>query len=174
MNRSRNKSSDALWGFLDGLKHHLREVREDQKAFTLSLRRTCEYFKVDDGCIAVLTPDGSRADIISVIPRGGQWDLDRLATFLRKQRISISRNILMAPVNRRGRLWAVLALRAEREFQWHTDLDALRRIAKLISESIELMDWQRTTEVRSRIDRQVLEKLRPRTSSTKFWMACDP
>ena len=161
MNRSRNKSSDALWGFLDGLKHHLREVREDQKAFTLSLRRTCEYFKVDDGCIAVLTPDGSRADIISVIPRGGQWDLDRLAAFLRKQRISISRNILMAPVSRRGRLWAVLALRAQREFQWHTDLDALRRIAKLISESIELMDWQRTTEVRSRIDRQVLEKLRP-------------
>jgi len=161
MNRSRNKSSDALWGFLDGLKHHLREVREDQKAFTLSLRRTCEYFEVPDGCIAVLTPDGSRADIIAVIPRGGQWDLDRLAAFLRKQRISISRNILMAPVSRRGRLWAVLALRAEREFQWHTDLDALRRIAKLISESIELMDWQRTTEVRSRIDRQVLEKLRP-------------
>ena len=161
MSSSRNRSSDALWGFLDGLKHQLREVREDQKAFTLSLRRTCEHFKVNDGCIAVLTPDGSRAEIISVIPRGGQWDLDRLAAFLRKQRISISRNILMAPVNRRGRLWAVLALRAQREFQWHTDLDALRRIAKLISESIELMDWQRTTEVRSRIDRQVLEKMRP-------------
>ena len=161
MSDSHLTSSDTLWGFLDELKYHLRAVREDQKALTLSLRRTCEHFKVDDGCIAVLTPDGSRADMISVVPRGAKWDADSLAAFLRKQRRSIPPNIIMASVNRRGRVWAVLALKGERGFQWHTDLAALRRIAKLISESIELMDWRRTIEVRSRIDRKILEQLRP-------------
>jgi two-component system, NtrC family, sensor kinase len=161
MSDSHLTSSDTLWGFLDELKYHLRAVGEDQKALTLSLRRTCEHFKVDDGCIAVLTPDGSRADMISVVPRGAKWDADSLAAFLRKQRISVPPNIIMASVNRRGREWAVLALRGERQFQWHTDLAALRRIAKLISESIELMDWRRTIEVRSRIDRKILEQLRP-------------
>ena len=38
---------------------------------------------------------------------------------------------------------------------------ALRRVAKLISESIEVIDWKRNIEVRSQIDRKMLEQLRP-------------
>ena len=52
----------SLWAFLDELKSCLRAASDDQKALTLSLRRTCEHFKIDDGCIAILTPDGSQAD----------------------------------------------------------------------------------------------------------------
>jgi nitrogen-specific signal transduction histidine kinase len=161
MEKQRIASTDSLWRFLDELKYHLRAVREDQKALTLSLRRTCEYFNVDEGCIAALTPDGARADVIAVVPGGGQWDLDHLAAFLQKRRPSIPPNIIMVPVNRRDRVWAVLALRGRHEFQWNTDLWALRRIAKLISESVDLTDWQRAVEVRSRIDHKILEKLRP-------------
>src|SRR5215470_4044912 len=105
-----------LWIFLDELKSSLRAVREDQNALRLSLRRTCELFKVGDGCIATLTHDGSRAELISVIPRGGQWDLGLLSAFLQKQRADIPPNIIMAPVYRRGRSWAVLALRGHRKF----------------------------------------------------------
>src|SRR5499427_514761 len=151
----------ALWIFLDELKSYLRAVREDQKALWLSLRRTCDHFKVGDGCIATLTPDGSRANLVSVIPRGGKWDLSLLAAFLQKQRPSLPSNIILAPVHRRGRLWAVLALRGQREFELPSGYIALRRIAKLISESIEVIDWQRTIEVRSQIDRKILEQLRP-------------
>ena len=104
-----------LWVFLDELKSSLRAVREDQNALRLSLRRTCELFKVGDGCIATLAHDGSRAELISVIPRGGQWDLGLLSAFLQKQRADIPPNIIMAPVYRRGRSWAVLALRGQRE-----------------------------------------------------------
>jgi len=161
MEKQRIASTDSLWRFLDELKYHLRAVRQDQKALTLSLRRTCEYFNVDEGCIAALTPDGARADVIAVVPGGGQWDLDHLAAFLQKRRPNIPPNIIMVPVNRRDRVWAVLALRGRHEFQWNTDLWALRRIAKLISESIDLTDWQRAVEVRSRIDHKILEKLRP-------------
>ena len=150
-----------LWIFLDELKSSLRAVREDQNALRLSLRRTCELFKVGDGCIATLTPDGSRAELISVIPRGGQWDLGLLSAFLQKQRADIPPNIIMAPVYRRGRSWAVLALRGQHKFELPSGYLVLRRIAKLMSETMETIDWQRTIEVRSRIDRKILEQLRP-------------
>jgi signal transduction histidine kinase len=65
----------------------------------------------------------------------------------------------MAPVNRRGRLWAVLALRGQRDFNRY--FRALRRVARSISESIELIDWQRTIEVRSQIDRKIFKQVRP-------------
>src|SRR5690348_8542164 len=94
-------SDTAVWAFLDDLRSDLRAVRDDNRALTLSLRRTCEHFKVDDGCIAILTPDGSRADLVSVIPRGASWDLDLLAAFLQKQRPRIPPSIIMAPVHRR-------------------------------------------------------------------------
>jgi hypothetical protein len=99
-------SSDvAFWIFLDELKNNLRAVREDQHALRLTLRRSCEHFKVDDGCIAVVAPDGSHVELIAVIPRGGRWDLDCLAAFLQKQRPRIPPNIIMAPIQRRGGLW---------------------------------------------------------------------
>jgi nitrogen-specific signal transduction histidine kinase len=159
MNKPDSSSNDvALWAFLDELKNNLRSVREDQNALRLSLRRTCEHFKVDDGCIGVLTPDRSQAELMSVVPRGGRWDLAFLAAFLRKQRPRIPPNMVIAPVHRRGRLWAVLALRGQQEFQIPSDYIALRRIAQLISESIELLDWHRTIEVRSQIDRKIFEK----------------
>jgi two-component system NtrC family sensor kinase len=161
MNQPRITSDIALWVFLDELKSCLKAVSDDKRALTLSLRRTCEHFKVDDGCIAILTPDGSRAELISVLPRGASWDLDCFALFLQKQRARIPQDIIMAPVNRRGRLWAALALRRQREFERYSDLRALSRIAKLISESIEVIDWQRTIEVRSQIDRKIFKELRP-------------
>jgi two-component system, NtrC family, sensor kinase len=163
MNEPDSTSSDvALWAFLDELKNHLGAVREDQNALRLSLRRTCEHFKVEDGCIAIATPDGSRAELISVIPRGGKWDLVCLAAFLKTQRPRIPPNIIMAPVRRRGRLWAVLALRGQGEFEIPSSYIALRRVAKLISESIEVVDWQRNIDVRSQIDRKILGQLRPK------------
>jgi signal transduction histidine kinase len=162
MNDPRNNASDiALWVFLDELKNNLRAVREDQNALRLSLRRTCEHFEVDNGCIAVVTPDGSPAELISVIPRGGKWDLACLAAFLQKQRPRIPRDIIMAPVHRRGRLWAVLALRGQQQFEIPSSYIALRRVANLISEAIQVIDWQRNIEVRSQIDRKILEQLRP-------------
>ena len=131
MNDPPNNSSDvAFWLFLDELKNSLRAVREDQNALRLSLRRTCEHFKLDDGCIAVATPGTLRAEVMTVIPRGGKWDLDCLAAFLQKQRPRIPSNIIMAPIQRRGRLWGVLALREaqsagvtpviETNCHWHT------------------------------------------------------
>src|SRR5215831_12628044 len=163
MNELRDVSNDnAFCIFLDELKNNLRAVREDQNALRLSLRRSCEHFKVNDGCIAVAAPGGSRAELIAVIPRGGKWDLGCLAAFLQKQRPRIPPNIIMAPIQRRSRLWGVLALRGEREFEIPSSYMALRHVANLVSETIEVIDRERNIEVRSQIDRKILEQLRPR------------
>src|SRR5260370_15785687 len=151
----------ALWSFLEQLKTQLRTIREDRKALRFCLRFTCEHFQVTEGCLAVQHPDGLEAELMSVIPRTGQWDSGLLAAFLRRQNPAIPRNIIMAPVSRRGRLWAVLALKSQREFE-RQSARALIRIARMISESIEAMDWQRIVEVRSRIDRKMMEQLRPK------------
>jgi len=158
---ARSTPRDAsLWIFLEELKGSLRGVREDKNALRLSLRRTCEHFEVGDGCIATLAPDGSRTELISAIPRASNWEWKLLAAFLQKQRPRIPPHIIMAPIHRRGGLWAVLALRRARRFVLPSDYIALRRIAKLISESIEVIDWQRTIEVRSQIDRKIVAPLR--------------
>ena len=163
MNEPRDVSNDIAFSiFLDELKNNLRAVREDRNALRLSLRRSCEHFKVDNGCIAVAASDRSHVDLIAVIPRGGKWDLDCLTAFLLKQRPRIPPNIIMAPIQRRGRLWAVLALRGEREFKIPSSYIALKRVANLISETIEIIDRERNIEVRSQIDRKILEQLRPR------------
>src|SRR5436305_6575589 len=98
-----------FWVFLDDLRSKLRAVREDQNALRLSLRRSYEHFQVNEGCIAVAAPGGSRAELLAVVPRGGKCDLYCLAAFLQKQRPWIPPNIIMAPVQRRGRLCGVLA-----------------------------------------------------------------
>lgn len=150
----------ALWLFLDELRTYLRSIREPQKAFALALRRTCDHFKVNEACVATLNPDSPRAEIAFAIPRGARWDLELLATFLKQQRVDFPSNLIVAPIQRRGRLSAVLALRGD-GFKHPLDHLALRRIARLISESIELIDRRRTMEVRAQIDRKILEQLRP-------------
>ena len=162
MSGTREASSDiAFWIFLDELKNNLRAVREEENALRLSLRRSCEHFEVDDGCIAALA-GGARAELIAAIPRGGKWDLGCLAAFLAKQRPRIPPNVIMAPIQRRNRLWGVLALRGDRDFEIPSSYMALRRVTNLISEAIEDIDRERNIEVRSQIDRKILEQLRPR------------
>jgi two-component system NtrC family sensor kinase len=163
MNEPREPFGDIpFWVFLDDLRSKLRAVREDQNAIRLSLRRSCEHFQVNDGCIAVAAPGGSRAELIAVVPRGATWDLGCLAAFLQKQRPRIPPNIIMAPVQRRGRLWGVMALRGERDFEIPASYMALRRVANLISETIEVIDRERNIGVRCQIDRKILEQLRTR------------
>src|SRR5213079_1421138 len=97
-----NDSRDiALLAFLDQLKSDLKAVCDDRTAIRLSLRRCCEHFRAQSGCVAVATPDRSRVELMSVIPKGGEWDLSSLAEFLSQSRPRIAANIIMAPVHRR-------------------------------------------------------------------------
>jgi two-component system NtrC family sensor kinase len=152
-----------LLRFLNRLDGRLKSVGDDQKALWLSLRSTCDFFKATDACVALLPPGKALAELMFVIPREGAWDLDLLTAFLHRQKPAIPPNMLLAPLNRRDRLWAVLGLRSrEGEFDRNVDPRALLRIARAVSESIHRMDWERIVEVRSRIDHKIMEQLRPK------------
>jgi K+-sensing histidine kinase KdpD len=71
-------------------------MRDDKKALRFSLRLTCEHFNQADGCLAVVTPGSSQTKLVSVIPRRSEWDLDLLGRVLRKEKVTILRNIIMA------------------------------------------------------------------------------
>src|SRR2546427_13214544 len=86
----------ALWSFLDQLETQLRTIREDRKALRFCLRLTCEYFQVHEGCFAILCPDGSEAEAVSLVPRDCQCDLNLLDAFLRHVNPAFPRTILRA------------------------------------------------------------------------------
>ena len=159
-----NPEAEAkLLRFLDRLDGRLKSVGDDQKALWLSLRSTCDFLKATDACVAVLPPGKALAELMFVIPREGVWDLDLLTAFLHRQKPAIPSHTLLAPLNRRNRLWAVLGLRTRgSEFDRNVDLPALHRIARAVSESIHGMDWKRIVEVRSQIDHKIMEQLRPK------------
>src|SRR5262245_21089340 len=104
-------------------------MRDGKKALRFSLRLTCEHFKQAEGCLAVLSPGSWQTKLVSVIPRRSEWNLDLLRGFLRKEKVTIPRNTIMAPVSHRRRLWAVLALKRQRDFDRHS-ARALSRIAR--------------------------------------------
>jgi len=70
--------------------------------------------------------------------------------------------LLRVPVARRGRAWAhMLFQRRETAFD-RTDVQAARRIAETVSRLVRNIDRIRSAEVRSRIDRKMMEQLRPK------------
>jgi signal transduction histidine kinase len=148
--------------FLNEMHLRLRQVRDDRKALWLSLRSTCHFFKANDACLAVLSAGSDFAELMFSLPREAAWDLGLLTAFLRRQRPLIPRNTLLAPLNRGGRLWAVMGLRLQDGQFSRNAGTALYRIAHAVSDSIQLMDWERIVEVRSRIDRKIMEQLRPK------------
>src|SRR5262245_9491772 len=153
---------NRLPSFLNQLSAQLRQVREDRKALWLSLRSTSQFLKADAACLAVLPSGSDLAQMTFSVPRRATWDRNLLTAFLRREKPPIPNHILLAPLNRAGRLWAVMGLRLERGQFSRNAASAAYRIASAVSDSIQLMDWERIVEVRSRIDRKIMEQLRPK------------
>jgi len=86
-----------------------------------------------------------------------------LTAFIRRQMPAVPPDILLLPLNRRDRLWAVLGLRfQEGKFARYADVRAAHRIARAVAEGIQQMDWEKIVEVRSGIDHKIMEQLRPK------------
>src|SRR6266705_1878089 len=91
----------AAFKFLDGLSAHLKDVREPRKALRHALRDTRELFEATHGCIATLQSGRPEADLLFTLPQDGNWDLGALTRFIRNERPSTPRDMLIAPVRRR-------------------------------------------------------------------------
>jgi len=158
-----------LFRFREALSTQLKQTRDVTKALRHSLRATREFFEASHAAIAVARPGEAEAELLLALPEDPHWDLGLLAAFIGNRYPAIPPDLLMAPLRRGGRTWAAMALRRRAPF----DRGAIRpllEIAVAVSESIERIDLERMLEVRDRIDRKMMERLR---ASDLFYQILD-
>src|SRR5712691_6911438 len=152
----------AAFKFLDGLQAHLKGVREAQKALRHALRDSCEFFQATYGCVAAVQAGRPEADLLFTLPKDGDWNPDVLARFIRDAHPPVQRDMLIAPVRRRGGAWGAIALsRPGRSYDRYEGRQ-LVRVATALSEAIHRIDSDRMEGVPDRIDRKVMEQIDPK------------
>jgi two-component system NtrC family sensor kinase len=151
-----------LLRFLDDLEAHLRQVRESRKALAYALRLTRDFFGAEAGVVALSRPGRAEAELLIEQPSRRNWDRAFLARFARGTHLTIPPEMILAPIQRRGRPWGSLALvRRTPPFEKGT-WRWLHRATFLVSERLAQIDRDRMVEVRDRLDRKIMEQLRPK------------
>jgi signal transduction histidine kinase len=147
---------------IDELEAQLREVSDLHRAVRLAQRAGAALMGADDACVALLMPGQEDATLLQPVQSRAPWDVKLLGAFARGQKTAAPEEVAMARLKRHGRAWGALALRW-RAARPDWDLrNALTRIAACTNLAIERIEQQRLSEVRSRIDRKIMEQLRPK------------
>jgi len=148
--------------FVSSLLAQLKPAREVHAALRHASRAAQEFLRADRGCVAIVPFGGRAADLVFSSSATEIWDRELLGRFIRRERPDLPEGLLLAPVQRRGRPWAVLGLaREDRPFERGRGRE-LAAIGAAVSEALELIDRDRIREVRDRIDRKILEQIRPK------------
>ncbi|HEX7878996.1 MAG TPA: ATP-binding protein [Candidatus Eisenbacteria bacterium] len=148
--------------FLDELEAHLRQVSDARKALSAALRVTREHFGAAEGIIAIKRPGSHSVAPTIVWPRASRWDLGWLDGFIDTRKARIPTDTILAPVDRYGRAWGAIGLRRNEApfpkgtWRW------LHRASFLVSEALAHIDRDRMIDVRDRLDRKIMEQLRPK------------
>ena len=144
------------------LQARLRGVQDVRKAILAALRSTKELFAAEEAVAATMKPGADCAEVVFTIPQTGRWDADLLAQYIAKARPAIPRDILVAPIERRGRNWAALALRDKGRHFAEGDLDALFAVAQVLTDAIEVADERRAQTVRRKIEQRIADRQHPK------------
>lgn len=144
------------------LRSRLRDVHDARKALVYGLRVAKDLFEVPEGAIATLKPGRSEADVVYTVPPAGQWQTGFLTRYILGARPTIPATTLLAPVKRRGRRWAVMALRSpERPFSTE-QRDALFSLAHTLTEIVRTIDERRSRKVRRKIELKIADHREPK------------
>lgn len=152
----------VLWRLHDDLTTRLRDVRDARKAVVHALRAVREGFGAEEAAIALSIPGRGNAEVILTIPPGSRWEIALLGQYLRGERPGIPADCLLAPVERRGRNWAVLALRDRRLIFTAEHVYGLRAIAQLLSATVKDLDENRAREVRRKLENKLVNRQDPK------------
>ncbi|WP_337175754.1 ATP-binding protein [Paludisphaera sp.] len=168
LKRDGAKSSrpDGGWG---GLTEHLwrfriqhREGRDPEKILGGALRMAMELFRAPEGCVAAILPGSPEARVLHATPDDARWDRRLISGFLRGEKARVPRDVMLARIRRRGRMWGALAVRSPGADYFWDARQAFSTIGGLASELIEQADFQRIREVRERVDRKVMAQSHPK------------
>jgi signal transduction histidine kinase len=146
------------------LKTQLAGSREVRKAVTYGLRATRSFFDVPYAAIATLADakDEEQVDLLFSLPHEHPWDLGLLGQFLRNAKPHIPEDTLFAPIYRRGRRWAVLALRKPESRLGAADGATLSSVARTLGGIIGAIDEERTRRVLRKIVQKIASRLEPK------------
>jgi signal transduction histidine kinase len=157
---------------IDELEARLREVGDPQRAARLVARAASHLLGADGVCIALLKPgdedamflqtglDGSSEVAGAAAP--ARWDRRLLADFARGRKIDPPANIALARLKRRARPWGTLAVRWNRAEPGWDARNAVTKLAAAGNLALEAIERHRLAEVRARIDKKIMEQLRPK------------
>jgi len=158
---SRLRGEVRLVRFLSDVGAHLRDARDADAALRYIVRACRDHFDASAACLAVTHPPHERAELRFNLPPEHVWDLGTFAAAVRGEKPPARPHVMFARVRRRDRGWGVLALsRPSAEFD-KAERQALVRIGVTVSALLRDFDLQRMREVRDRIDRKIMEELRP-------------
>lgn len=147
------------------LLYELRYVQTDMDDVATAIRSyhrvARRVFDVGRSCLVTLGADRRSVVRWLAAPSDSAWDEPMLAAFLRNERTTPPDDTIMAPVHRKGRLWAALALaRDDGPFE-RGDGRALTKLTRALTDVIAKIDDERARSVQERIERKILERLRP-------------
>lgn len=144
------------------LHARLRDVGDPRKALIYGLRRAREVFDAPAAAIATLKPTQAVADVAFTIPEDGGWDAEMLTKYLKGEHPSVPWTIILAPVRRRGRNWAVLALRNPTRPFAKKDREMLFTLTETLTEILRVVDDRRLREVRRKIEEKIANRQDPK------------
>ncbi len=154
--------SPVFYRFLHELAERVRPTRDDATLLRAVVRLTKEHFEAQAACLMSIEPGRPRAEPLFSLPREAQWDQAIASAFARGDYPGTRAGLIGATVARRGRPWGALLLtRTERPFESGAGRN-LARVATLLGDALDRIDNQRVQEVRERLDRKIMEQIRPR------------
>jgi signal transduction histidine kinase len=121
-----------------------------------------ELFGAGEGCVATIAARGGSVQILYPTAAASDWDRGMLAEFLRGGKVRVPEELMLARIRRHGRMWGVLAVRANRGVYHWDARQAFSTLGSVANELIEEIDQERVREVRLRVDRKVLEQSLPK------------
>ncbi|MBD3334524.1 MAG: hypothetical protein GF355_03325 [Candidatus Eisenbacteria bacterium] len=140
----------------------LRRVGDARKALVYGLRQAKEVFQAPEAALAILRPGRAEAELAFTLPPKSAWELGMLSAYLRGERPAIPWTIILAPVLRKERNWAALALRnRQREFA-AADRDDLFLITDTLTEAVRILDERQVRSVRLKIERKIANRRDPK------------
>lgn len=144
------------------MRSRLHGVQEARKALVWTLRNLVELFDADGGALAIRRSGRHQADVVFSLPSGLDVDTDLLTAYVLGQRPKIPDQVLLAPVERRGRNWAVLVLTREALAFDGDHLDALFSVAEVLTDVLQRFDERQVRKVRHKIERKIVDRQQPK------------
>lgn len=149
------------YGLLNELVDRLERIGTTERILAYFLRRAVNFFDGDSGALFLHDRATDRIRVEAAIGPRDLCDEATVRRFLRNERPELPPFVAMAPLLRDRRAWGVLAVRRKGNPFQGSESRFLCKIASIASREVLRRESGRLRDVRGRVERKLLEDLRP-------------